>query len=265
MVSNKMIHATAIVDPQAKLGNGVIIGPFCHVGPHVTLEDNVHLVSHVSLANHVHVGEGTKIFPFSAIGQDPQHRSFHGEPSWVKIGPRCLIREHVTIHPGTEKGGMETVIGHDCMIMVAAHVAHDCTVGNHVLLTNNATLGGHVHVGDYANVGGMVGVHQFVRIGQGAIIGGMSGIENDVIPYGSVIGNRARLCGLNLVGLKRRGLPRETIHDMRSAYRLLFANEGTQAERVQDVAEMFAHNAYVMEIIQFMQADTNRALCLPER
>ena len=260
-----MIHSSSIVDPKAKIGQNVEIGPFCHVGPHVILEDNVRLVSHVSLSGHVHVGEETAIHPFAAIGQPPQHRSFKGEPSWVKIGPRCLIREHVTIHPGTEKGGMETVIGHDTMIMVGAHVAHDCRVGNYVLLTNNATLGGHVEIGDYANIGGMVAIHQFVRIGNGVIIGGMSGIENDVIPYGSVMGNRARLCGLNLIGLKRQGLSRDAIHDMRNAYRLLFANEGTQAERIQDVAEMFSKNTHVMEIINFMQADTTRALCLPER
>lgn len=258
-----MIHPTALIDPKAVLGKNVTVGPFCHVGPHVILEDDVELVSHVSLAQRVHVGQGTKIFPFSAIGHLPQHRSYKGEPSWVKIGARCLIREHVTIHPGTEKGGMETLIGNDCMIMVAAHVAHDCIVGNGVLLTNNATLGGHVQVGDFANIGGMVGVHQFVRIGHGAIIGGMSGIENDVIPYGSVMGNRARLCGLNLVGLKRRGLDRETIHELRGAYRLLFANEGTLAERIQDVSELFGSNPYVMEIITFMKADSSRALCLP--
>jgi UDP-N-acetylglucosamine acyltransferase len=258
-----MIHPAAEIDPKAKIGHNVKIGPFCHVGPNVTLEDDVELISHVSLANHVHVGKGTKIFPFSAIGQAPQHLSYKGEPSWVKIGERCLIREHATIHPGTARGDMETVIGNDCMIMVSAHVAHDCVIGNSVLLTNNATLGGHVHVGDHAIIGGMVGVHQFVRIGHSAIIGGMSGVENDVIPYGSVMGNRARLCGLNLVGLKRRGLDRQVIHDLRSAYRLLFANEGTLVERIQDVSELFGKNPYVMEIITFMQEDTNRALCLP--
>lgn len=260
-----MIHPTALVDSKAQIGKGVQIGPFCHVGPHVVLEDNVELVSHVSLTNHVHVGEGTKIFPFSSIGQAPQHLSFKGEPSEVIIGARCLIREHVTIHPGTERGHMKTVIGEGSMIMVGAHVAHDCTLGKNVILTNNATLGGHVTVGDYANIGGMVGIHQFVRIGEGCIIGGMSGVDNDVIPYGSVIGNRARLCGLNLVGLKRRGLSRDDIHDMRNAYRLLFANEGTQVERIQDVAEMFPKNQYVMDIINFMQADTTRSLCLPEK
>lgn len=258
-----MIHPTAVIESGAQIGKNVAVGPFCYVGPHVTLEDDVQLVSHVSLANHVHVGKGTKIFPFSAIGQDPQHRSYKGEPSWVKIGERCLIREHVTIHPGTKQGTMETVIGNDCMIMVSAHVAHDCVIGNSVLLTNNATLGGHVLVGDFANIGGMVGVHQFVRIGHGAIIGGMSGVENDVIPYGSVMGNRARLCGLNLVGLKRRGLDREVIHELRGAYRLLFANEGTLSERIQDVRELFGSNPFVLEIIEFMQKDTPRSLCLP--
>lgn len=260
-----MIHSTAVVDSKAQLGSDVSIGPFCHVGPNVILEDRVELVSHVSLADHVHVGEGTKIFPFAALGHEPQHRSFKGEPSWVKVGSNCLIREYVTIHPGTEKGGMKTVIGDHCMIMVSAHVAHDCLVGNSVIITNGAALGGHVQVGDFAVIGGMVGIHQFVRIGKGAIVGGMSGVESDVIPYGSVMGNRARLFGLNLVGLKRQGFSRDVIHDMRNAYRLLFANEGTLAERMIDVAQMFKDNPPVMEIIQFMQDDTNRSLCLPER
>ena len=158
---------------------------------------------------------------------------------------------------------METVIGDHCMIMVGAHIAHDCTIGNHVIMTNNVTLGGHVSVGDRANLGGMIAVHQFVRIGHGAIVGGMSGVENDVIPYGSVIGNRARLCGLNLVGLKRQGVSRDDIHDLRNAYRLLFANEGTLAERISDVAELFSKNTHVMDIIHFMRQESGRSLCLP--
>lgn len=259
-----MIHATALVDSQAKVGKNVTIGPFCHVGPDVVLEDGVELVSHVSLSSHVHVGEGTKIHPFCVIGQPPQHLSFHGEPSRVVIGKNCMIREHVTIHPGTERGHMQTTIGDHCMIMVGAHIAHDCEIGNHVIMTNNATLGGHVQVGDYANLGGMIAIHQFVRIGEGAIIGGMSGVENDVIPYGSVIGNRARLCGLNLIGLKRRGVSRDDIHDMRNAYRLLFANEGTLAERINDVAEMFPKNTHIMNVIKFMKEESSRSLCLPE-
>ena len=260
-----LIHPTALVDSKAQLGKDVVIGPFCHVGPDVVLEDGVELISHVSLMHRVSVGEKTRIFPFAVIGQDPQHRSFKGEPSQVKIGARCLIREHVTIHPGTAHGGMETVIGDDCMIMVSAHIAHDCILGQGVLLTNGVALAGHVQIGDFSIIGGMVGIHQFVRIGKGAIIGGMSAVENDVIPYGSVIGNRARLCGLNLVGLKRQGLSRELIHEMRNAYRLLFANEGTLAERIEDVAQMFSHNARIMEIIHFMKQDTARSLCLPER
>jgi UDP-N-acetylglucosamine acyltransferase len=257
------IHPTAVIEEGATLGKNVSVGPYCTVGAEVKLEDGVTLVSHVVVMGRTTVGANTKIFPFASIGAPPQDLKYKGEPSQLVIGCNNLIREHVTMNPGTEGGGMLTSIGNNCLFMVGAHVAHDCRISDHVILVNNATLAGHVEVGEWAILGGLSAVHQFVRIGRHAMIGGMSGVENDVIPYGSVLGNRARLSGLNVVGLKRRNFDRETIHALRNAYRLLFAPEGTMAERIKDVAEVFKTNEPVMEIVNFIRADSNRAICQP--
>jgi UDP-N-acetylglucosamine acyltransferase len=210
------------------------------------------------------VGENTTIYPFASIGHRPQDLKYQGEPSTLMIGRNNTIREHVTMNPGTEGGGMMTKVGDDCLFMVGSHVAHDCQLGNGVIMANNATLAGHVEVGDYAVLGGLCAVHQFVRIGRHAMIGGMSGVEGDVIPYGSVMGNRAVLSGLNIVGLKRRKFSRDDIHDLRTAYRLLFAQEGTLSERVEDVAEMFKNSDPVIEIVSFIRDDSPRAVIQPE-
>jgi UDP-N-acetylglucosamine acyltransferase len=167
------------------------------------------------------------------------------------------------MNPGTEGGGMQTTVGDHCLFMVGAHVAHDCRVGSHVIMANNATLAGHVDIGDCAVLGGLSAVHQFVRIGQHAMIGGMSGVEHDVIPYGSVMGDRARLAGLNVVGLKRRNFSRDDIHALRAAYRMIFAAEGTMAERIEDAAEMFKGSTAVMDVVDFIRADSSRAICQP--
>jgi len=257
------IHSTAIVESGAELGADVVIGPFCHVGQHAHLADGVKLASHVVIAGRTRVGANTAIYPFASIGHPPQAFKYRGEPSELHIGTNCIIREHVTMNPGTEFGGMLTRVGDGCLIMTGAHVAHDCKVGNNVVMANNASLGGHVQVGDFANFGGFAAVHQFVRIGRYSMIGGMSGVENDVIPYGSVIGDRARLAGLNVVGLKRRGFNRDVIHDLRNAYRLLFAQEGTMAERLDDVAELFRDNGPVSDIIEFIRSDSSRSICQP--
>ena len=257
------IHPTAIVDAKAELADGVQIGAYCVVGEGVVLEEGVHLMSHVVVEGLTQIGANTRIFPFSSIGHSPQDLKYHGEPSRLEIGCNNVIREHVTINPGTEGGGMLTRVGNNCLFMVGAHVAHDCLIDDHVILVNNATLGGHVHVGEWAIVGGLSAIHQFVRVGKHAMIGGMSGVEQDVIPYGSVTGNRARLQGLNIVGLKRRSFSRDHIHEMRKAYRLIFAAEGTLAERLDDVAEDFGGNEAVMDILQFIRADSSRAICQP--
>jgi UDP-N-acetylglucosamine acyltransferase len=258
------IHPTAIVGAGAQLGEGVSIGPYCIVSGDARLGDGVILEAHVVVHGHTTVGPNCRIFPFAAIGLPPQDMKYAGERTELIIGANNIIREHATMHPGTSGGGGKTVIGNNCLVMVGAHVAHDCVIGDHVVLVNNATMGGHVMIQDHAIVGGLAAIHQFVRIGRHAMIGGMSGVENDVIPYGSVMGNRAHLSGLNLVGLKRRGFGRENIHNMRAAYRLLFAEEGTLQERLQDVSEMFGDNPYVMEIVEFIRADSSRALCQPK-
>ncbi len=257
------IHSTAIISPNATLGNGLKIGPYCVIGDDVTLDDGVELMSHVVVDGRTQVGANTRIYPFASIGHCPQDLKYGGEPSRLEIGCNNVIREHVTMNPGTEGGGMLTSVGNNCLFMVGAHVAHDCQIDDNAILVNNATLGGHVHVGEWAIIGGLSAVHQFVRIGKHAMIGGMSGIEHDVIPYGSVIGNRARLSGLNIVGLKRRNFSRDEIHDLRKAYRLIFALEGTLGERLEDVAEDFSENEPVMEIVDFIQSNSSRAICQP--
>ena len=237
------IHPTAVIEAGAKLGKDVVVGPFCTVGKDVVLGDGVELISHVAVAGITKIGAKTKAFPFASIGHVPQDLKYHGEPSRLEIGARTVIREHVTINPGTEGGGMLTAIGDDCLLMVAAHIAHDCRIGNHVIVVNNVLLGGHVEIGDFAVIGGGAAVHQFVRIGPHAMIGGMSGVESDVIPYGMVLGNRAHL--------------------LRSAYRQLFAQEGTLQERVADVEKLFPGNELVGEVLAFVRQDSSRGLCLP--
>jgi len=257
------IHPTAIVEDGARLGADIEIGPYCLVGAEVTLGDGVRLVSHVVVTGRTSIAAACEIFPFASIGHRPQDLKYRGEPSELVVGERNVIREHVTMNPGTEGGGLVTRVGNDCLFMVGAHVAHDCELGDHVIMANNATLAGHVKVGDFAILGGLSAVHQFVRIGKHAMIGGMSGVEHDVIPYGSVMGDRARLSGLNIVGLKRRGFSRDDIHDLRTAYRLLFAEEGTMAERVGDVYELYGANEAVMDIVDFIRADSSRSVVQP--
>lgn len=258
------IHPTAIIEDGATIADDVCIGPYAVIGPEVQLESGVKLESHVVIAGDTKIGTGTHVFPFASIGHQPQDLKYEGEKSSLEIGSNNVIREHVTINPGTKGGGLLTKVGSNCLFMVGAHIAHDCQVGDNVILVNNATLAGHVEVGDFAIIGGLSGSHQFVRIGKHSMVGGMTGVENDIIPYGMVIGNRAHLSGLNLIGIKRRGFDRETIHAMRNAYRLLFADEGTMAERISDVAEMFKDVPPVMEIIEFITTDSSRSFCQPK-
>lgn len=258
------IHPTAIVESGASIGADAVIGPYCLVGADVELAPGVQMLSHAVVAGRTKVGEGTRIFPFASIGHPPQDLKYKGEASTLVIGRHNVIREHVTMNPGTEGGGMVTKVGDNCLFMVGCHVAHDCLIGDHVIMANNATLGGHVQIGDHAILGGLCAVHQFVRIGPYAMIGGMSGVEQDVIPYGSVLGDRAKLSGLNIIGMKRHGISRENIHALRTAYRLLFAQEGALNERLDDAIEMFADNTPVMEIVNFMRAESVRGVCQPK-
>ena len=257
------VHPTAIVASGAKLGEGVVIGPYCIVGERVVLKDNVELVSHVSIDGNTEVGADSRIFPFAAIGHEPQDLKYHGEQSRLVIGERTTIRESVTINPGTENGGMLTQIGNDCLLMASSHVAHDAIIGNNVIMANYVGIAGHCIIGDNVIFGGTCVIHQFTRIGAHAFIGAQSMVDGDVIPYGMAIGNRAALTGLNLVGLKRRKFDREDIHRLRSAYRMIFASEGTLRERVEDAAELFKTDKLVQDVVSFISASTDRPILLP--
>lgn len=257
------VHPTAIVDPKAEVASGVTVGPYCIVGPNVRLEEGVILHSHVVVEGRTSVGARTQIFPFASIGHAPQDLKYKGEPSRLEIGTDNVIREHVTMNPGTEGGGMVTRVGNHCAFLAASHVGHDSIVGNHVVFSNNVMLAGHCLIDDYVIFGGGAALHQFGRVGKHAFVGGMSAVENDVIPYGLVVGNRAYMMGLNLIGLKRRGFSREQIHSMREAYALLFSEEGTLRDRVELAAGRFAEKPEVMEIVNFIRAESDRAICMP--
>jgi UDP-N-acetylglucosamine acyltransferase len=258
------IHPTALVEPGARLAETARVGPYCVVGPEVELQDGVELVSHVAVAGRTVVGAETRVFPFASIGHPPQDLKYQGEKSRLEIGRRNTVREHVTMNPGTTGGGMLTRVGDGCLFMVGAHVAHDCRLGDNVIMANNATLAGHVVIGDFAILGGLSAVHQFVRIGKHAMIGGVTGVERDVIPYGQVVGDRARLVGLNIVGLQRRGFSREQVQGLRTAYQMLFGEAGTLAERVDEVARQFTDVEPVRDVVEFIRADSQRGLCRPQ-
>lgn len=262
-MANANIHPTTIIEVGANIGSGCRIGPYCKVDSNVVLGDNCELISHVVVAGLTTIGAGTRIFPFASIGHQPQDLKYQGEASTLSIGERCIIREGVTMNPGTKGGGLKTTIGDSCAFLANSHVGHDCIIGSNVVFSNNVMLAGHCNVGDYAIIGGGAAVIQFARVGAHSFVGGMSGLENDLIPYGMALGNRAYLSGLNIVGLSRRGFSREEIHDLRRAYRLLFADEGTLKERMDDVAESFNHHPIVQEILTFIKDGGKRSLCTP--
>lgn len=259
------VHPTAIVDPAARLDDSVDIGPFCTVGANVLLARGVRLMSHVVIEGHTDIGEDCLVHPFAVLGSPPQSTSHHGEPTRLLIGARNVIREQVTMHCGTASGRGVTTVGSDGFFMVGVHIGHDCVVGDKVVMANNATLGGHVLMDDYVIMGGLSAAHQNIRIGRHAFVGGMAGVNHDVIPFGNVWGNHAHLEGLNLVGLKRRGFSRPAINTLRAAYRMLFAEEGTFQERLEDTAEAYAASPEVMEIVDFIRADSSRPLTTPAR
>lgn len=259
------IHSTAIIADSVKLGEDVIIGAYCVLDGNVVIGDGTKLFSHVTISGNTTIGKNCQIFPFVSLGYAPQDLKYHGEPSTLTIGDNNTIREYVTMNTGTEGGGMKTTVGNNCLFMVGSHVAHDCKLGNNVILANNATLAGHVEVGDFSIIGGLSAVHQFVRIGSHAIIGGMSGVEHDVIPYGSVMGERANLSGLNLVGLKRRGFDRDTIHALRGAYKLIFEEEaGTLAQRAEQAKIDYSDVKAVSDVLSFIENNGSRSLCVPK-
>ena len=255
-----LVHPSAIVAPGAIIGAGVSIGPFCTVGPNVVLHDGVELVSHVVVDGHTTVGEAAKLSPFCSVGLPPQDLKYKNEPTRVEIGARTQLREHVTVHRGTVTGAGVTRIGTDCLLMNVVHVAHDCTLGNGVIIANNVVMGGHVSIGDNAVIGGSAAIHQTVRIGRVAMIGGVSGVEADVIPFGIVTGNRARLRGLNIIGLRRRGFDRTQISALRDAFRSLFAEEGVFNERLDAVRKRLGDQPLVAEMLAFIGSQGRRGL-----
>lgn len=258
------IHPTALIAPGAELGCGVEIGPFCTIGPDVVLEDDVRLVSHVVVDGHTRIGAGSILYPFSTVGLPPQDLKYNDEPTRCEIGARTQIREHCTIHRGTVTGTGTTRVGSDCMLMAVVHVAHDCTIGDGVIIANNVVMGGHVSIAERAVIGGASALHQFVRIGRGAMVGGASGVEGDVIPFGSVLGNRARLTGLNVVGLKRRGYDRDRLRLLRAAFRTLFAGPGVFSERLSETRRRYGDDHLVGEILAFVEAPSRRGLIRAE-
>lgn len=262
-MSKHEIHPTAIIEDGARLGKGVRVGPYCLVGGEVSLGDACELISHVVVSGKTTVGARTRIFPFASIGHQPQDLKYKGEASKLSVGADCIIREGVTMNPGTEGGGMVTIVGDACAFLAHSHVGHDCQVGSNVIFSNNVMLAGHCTVGNFAILGGGAAVIQFARVGAHSFLGGMSGLENDLIPYGMALGNRAYLSGLNIIGLQRRGFSREQVHSLRRAYRLLFADEGTLMERVEDVAAEFSEHPIVEEILAFIRAGGKRSLCTP--
>ena len=259
------IHPTAIVEDGARLAAGVTVGAFSIIGPSVTLAEGVAIDHHVVVRGRTSVGPRTRISAFSTIGGDPQDLSYRGEDTGIEIGSDCVLRENSTVNRGTTRGRGVTSIGPHCFLMTGSHVAHDCVVGEHVILTNNALLGGHSMIGDYAIFGGGAAVQQRTRVGAHSFIGGLSGVTRDIVPFVMALGQRARLAGINVRGLKRRGFDGDTIHAIHSAYHLFFGSAGPRAERIASLAERFAGNAAVGTFIEFLRQSGERPLALPRR
>lgn len=260
------IHATAVVENGARLAPGVEIGPFCHIGPHVIVEERVQIASHVSVTGHTRIGPRCRIFPGAVLGGEGQIRSNDFTEGRLEIGADCVLREMVSMHVGSRKGHGITRVGKGGYFMANSHVGHDCQVGDDVTFANSVALGGHAEIGDGVIFGGLSAVQQFCRVGKGAMVGGLSGVNRDIIPYAMAFGDHVELAGLNLVGLKRRGLSKESINAMRATFRLVFyGTTGSIATRAQEALARFAHVAQVAEMVTFILADSKQELCLARR
>jgi UDP-N-acetylglucosamine acyltransferase len=259
------IHPTALVDQGAHLADDVEVGPFCTVGPDVELGPGVRLVSHVNVTGATAIGARTVVYPFASLGTPPQSVHYKGEKTRLVVGEDCVIREHVTANIGTAGGRGQTVIGPRCMLMVGVHVGHDCLVGESVVFANNATLAGHVSVGDFTFLGGLCAVHQFTRIGAQCMISGLTGVREDVIPFGNVLGQAGKLVGLNVIGMRRRGFTKTQLHEARAVYRDLFFGGGTFDVRLERVRAMTAQSDFAAQVVAFIDQDRSRALCQPSR
>ncbi len=256
-----MIHKTAIIDPKAKISSNVEIGPYCVIGPDVEIGENTIIQSHVNIYCNAVIGKKNKIYPFVSINE-PQDLKYSGERTNLIIGDNNKIREYVTINPGTEGGGGKTVIGNNCLLMISSHIAHDCKVGNNVIIANNVPLGGHVIIEDNVIIGGNSAVQQFTRIGKMAMIGGMTGVLNDVIPYGLSTGNRNLLNGLNLIGLRRAKFDNKDILGLSEAYKVIFATKNIN-ENIIKLNGSFEENPLVKNVIDFITKDKKRSICTP--
>ncbi len=257
-----MIHKTAIIDNKAKVSSSVNIGPYSVIGPNVEIGEDVIIHSHVNISGNTKIGNGNKIYPFASIGNDPQDLKYNGEKTKLIIGKNNKIREYVTIHPGTEGGGGLTKIGDNCLFMISSHVAHDCLIGNNIIIANNVPLGGHVTIEDNVVIGGNSAVQQFTRIGKLAMVGGMTGVLNDVIPYGLSIGNRNYLQGLNLIGLRRSNLNNKDILGLTEAYKEIFATKNL-TDNLSKLNGEFKKNPLVKDVIEFITKDKKRSICTP--
>jgi len=257
-----MIHNTSVIEKGAKIGKNVKVGPFCYVGSKVQISDDVELISNVHLEGNTNIGKGTKIFPFASIGTVPQDLKYHGESNSLKIGENNTIREYVTINPGTEGGGSKTIIGNNCLFMISSHVAHDCNIGNDVVIANNVPLGGHVTIEDSVVIGGNSAVQQFTRIGRLAMIGGMTGVLKDVIPFGLSFGNRNYLRGINLIGLKRKKYNNKKIMELDTAFKKIFSSKNLH-ENLSKINGEYKGNDLVAEVISFISKDKKRPICTP--
>jgi UDP-N-acetylglucosamine acyltransferase len=255
------IHPTAIIDAAAQLGSGVTIGAYSVVGPHVTLGDGVKLHSHVVIDGYTTVGAGCEVWSFAVLGATPQHTRYDGEPSELHIGANCVIREHVTMHPGTAIGAMQTIVGNNGLFFAGAHVAHDCVVGDHVIFANNAALGGHVEIGDQVMLGGFAAVQQWCRVGAHAMVGAHSLVDADVMPFTIAAGNRATLSGINVIGLERRGFSPEIIAGLRDLFRNLIRGNGLFATRLAAVQERFSGTAEYDAVFEFIKTAGRNGVC----
>ena len=258
-----MIHNSSVIDKKAKISKKIKIGPFCYVGPNVELKDDVELISNVHIEGNTSIGKGTRIFPFASIGTQPQDLKFKGEKNNLVIGENNLIREYVTINPGTEGGGSETIIGNNCLFMISSHIAHDCKVGNNVVIANNVPLGGHVTLEDSVVIGGNSAVQQFTRIGRLAMIGGMTGVLKDVIPFGLSFGNRNYLQGINLIGLRRKKYENQKIIGLDKAFKEIFSSKNLH-ENLNKINGEYKDNELVGEVIRFIEKDKKRPICAPQ-
>jgi UDP-N-acetylglucosamine acyltransferase len=255
-----MIHSTAIIETGAVIGAGVKIGPYCTVGAQVVLHDGVELVSHVTIDGKTTVGAGVKLYPFCTVGLEPQDLKYNGENTETVIGARTQIREHCSIHRGTVTGTGVTRVGEDCLLMASVHVAHDCDVGDGVIISNNVVMGGHVEIGARAVLGGTAAILQFVRVGTGAMVGGLTGVTSDVTPYCFVFGPRAQMVGLNIIGLRRRGLDKAQLHVVRAAHKFLFKGPGVFADRLVEAEATFGAEPFVAEMLRFMATPSRHGL-----